>query len=64
MGIVSYRIYDKNNHWFPIEFKFKKNAQKACDFFSKRDNEHYVVKRFYYLIGLPDYHDDLINQIP
>ena len=64
MSIFSYRIYDKNNNWFPIEFEFRENAQKACDFFSERDGEQYIIKKFYYLIGLPDYKDDLINQIP
>ena len=64
MGIVSYRIYDKNNNFFPIEFEFEENAQKFCDFFSARDKEQYMVKKFYYHIGVPDYNDNLIEQLP
>jgi hypothetical protein len=63
MELFSYRIYDKVGKFFPIEFEFEENAQKVCDFLSKRDNEQYIVKRFYYLVGTPDYNDDLINQI-
>ena len=63
MEIFSYRIYDKDDRFFSVEFEFEENAQKVCDFFSKRDNEQYIVKKFYYLVGMPDYNDDLVNQI-
>ena len=63
MDIISYRIYDKNNNFFPVEFEFEENAQKVCNFLSNRDNKQYIIKKIYYLIGTPNYNDDLVKQI-
>ena len=57
---IFYRIIDPKNHSisFDIHFKYFENAQKLCDFFSKRDNYQYEVSKRYMEIGAPFYEDD------
>ena len=59
--IMCYKIYASEGVYFDLEFKFKENADKVCDYLSKRDSKNYYVKEFYYLIGFPEYCDHLMD---
>lgn len=61
---ICYRIVDTNGKFFPINFEFRENAEKICSYLSNRDNEKYIIKKFYYEIGIPEYHDYFVNEIP
>ena len=60
---ICYRIVDTDRKFFPINFEFKRNAEKICSYLSNRDNENYIIQKFYYEIGIPEYHDYLANEI-
>jgi hypothetical protein len=60
--MLCYRIGVQNSSlYFPVDFKFKKNAEIFCDYLSKRDGrtDYYITESFYE-IGLPDYQDEEI----
>ena len=58
--MLCYRIGVQNSSlYFPIDFKFKENAEIFCSYLSKRDGrtDYYIIEIFYE-IGLPDYKDE------
>ena len=55
-----YRVGVQNSSlYFPIDFKFKENAEILRIYLSKRDGrtDYYIIEIFYE-IGLPDYKDE------
>ena len=67
--MLCYRVGVQNSPlYFPIDFKFKENAEILRDYLSKRDGRtDYYIKEIFYEIGLPDYKDEevllLLSQI-
>ncbi len=61
---ICYQIVDTDRKFFPINFEFRENAEKICSYLSNRDNENYIIQKIYYEIGIPEYHDYLVNEIP
>ena len=58
--MLCYRVGVQNSSlYFPIDFKFKENAEIFCSYLSKRDGrtDYYIIEIFYE-IGLPDYKDE------
>ena len=57
--MICYRVGVQNSSlYFPIDFKFKENAEILRNYLSKRDErtDYYIIEIFYE-IGLPDYKD-------
>ena len=58
--MLCYRVGVQNSSlYFPVDFKFKENAEIFCSYLSKRDGrtDYYIIEIFYE-IGLPDYKDE------
>ena len=58
--MLCYRVGVQNSSlYFPIDFKFKENAEILRNYLSKRDErtDYYIIEIFYE-IGLPDYKDE------
>ena len=58
--MLCYRVGVQNSSlYFPVDFKFKENAEILRDYLSKRDGriDYYIIEIFYE-IGLPDYKDE------
>ena len=58
--MLCYRVVVQNSPpYFPVDFKFKENAEILRDYLSKRDGrtDYYIIEIFYE-IGLPDYKDE------
>ena len=58
--MLCYRVGVQNSSlYFPIDFKFKENAEILRSYLSKRDErtDYYIIEIFYE-IGLPDYKDE------
>ena len=60
---IVYRVALTDNTFFNVDFEYKKNAQKYCDFLSKRDNKKYYVRKSYLAIGIPEYKDEEVLKI-
>ena len=58
--MLCYRVGVQNSSlYFPIDFKFKENAEIFCSYLSKRDGRtDYHIIEIFYEIGLPDYKDE------
>ena len=57
--MLCYRVGVQNSSlYFPVDFKFKENAEILRNYLSKRDGriDYYIIEIFYE-IGLPDYKD-------
>ena len=58
--MLCYRVGVQNSSlYFPVDFKFKENAEIFRNYLSKRDGrtDYYIIEIFYE-IGLPDYKDE------
>ena len=58
--MLCYRVGVQNSSlYFPVDFRFKENAEILCSYLSKRDErtDYYIIEIFYE-IGLPDYKDE------
>ena len=58
--MLCYRVGVQNSSlYFPVDFRFKENAEILCSYLSKRDGrtDYYIIEIFYE-IGLPDYKDE------
>ena len=60
--MLCYRVAIQNSPlYFPIDFKFKENAEIFCNYLSKRDGRtDYYIAEIFYEIGLPDYQDEKV----
>ena len=60
--MLCYRVAIQNSHlYFPIDLKFKENAEMLCNYLSKRDRRtDYYIAEIFYEIGLPDYQDEKV----
>ena len=58
--MLCYRVGVQNSPlYFPIDFKFKENAEILRDYLSKRDGRtDYYIKEIFYEIRLLDYKDE------
>ena len=58
--MLCYSVAVQNSYfYFPVDFKFKENAEILRDYLSKRDGRtDYYIKEIFYEIGLPDYKDE------
>ena len=58
--MLCYRVAIQNSSlYFPVDFKFKENAEILCNYLSKRDGRtDYYITEIFYEIGLPDYKDE------
>ena len=58
--MLCYRVAIQNSSlYFPVDFKFKENAEIFCNYLSKRDGRaDYYIAEIFYEIGLPDYEDE------
>lgn len=58
--MLCYRVGVQNSSlYFPVDFRFKENAEIFRSYLSKRDGrtDYYIIEIFYE-IGLPDYKDE------
>lgn len=60
--MLCYRVAIQNSSlYFPVDFKFKENAEIFCNYLSKRDGRtDYYIAEIFYEIGLPDYQDEKV----
>ena len=57
--MLCYRVGVQNSSlYFPVDFRFKENAEILRSYLSKRDErtDYYIIEIFYE-IGLPEYKD-------
>ena len=58
--MICYRVGVQNSSlYFPVDFRFKENAEILRSYLSKGDGrtDYYIIEIFYE-IGLPDYKDE------
>ena len=60
--MLCYRVAIQNSSlYFPVDVKFKENAEIFCNYLSKRDGRtDYYIAEIFYEIGLPDYQDERV----